>query len=63
MHSKEHPASLLRSASPNNGERQRVGGDHWMGWRDVGRRDGPLPVSLNPDESITSLQMHIMHAI
>lgn len=63
MHSKERPASLLRRASPNNGKHQRVGGDHWTGRWDVGRRDGPLPVSLNSDESITSLQKHIMHAI
>lgn len=31
MHSKEHPAFLLRRASPNNGEHQRVGGDRWTG--------------------------------
>lgn len=55
MHSKERPASLLRPASPNNGERQRVGGDHWTGRWDAGRPDMPVPASLNSDESITSL--------
>lgn len=57
MHSKERPASL----SPRWKSEQRRGAPA-RGWvATVGRdRDGPPPVSLNWDESITRLQMRVM---
>ncbi|CAB1441819.1 unnamed protein product [Pleuronectes platessa] len=54
-------------AGPNNGRPRHVGGDRWTGRRDAWAaalaRIGPMHVSLNADEPITSLQMDISHAI
>lgn len=59
MHSKERPASPLQRSSPNNETHRSVGGHHWTGRWDVGRRLGP-DASLNSAASIPSLQMHVV---